>query len=299
MKKHAKRIVGFAVAAVGFASAMVALWPYIFPPKPDHEIRLVGPAESAPVINGDQAILPNPLIGDVLRLDGELFSDQPLFIVANHLDMGESGKIRAREVTIFATRISGGLIDASGQAATESEPTHIDAGFIFVAAARIEQTRVNASGGGGLDGMGGTDGPDGQDGNCGGFGAWEAAQAGGIALDGGDGGSGGNGGEVILLLSALDGFPAPNVTGGDGGARGTGGKGGSGGAGCTGLGGSQASRSRGADGSDGTPGDDGANGEITYREIQFHIVEDELSGIDLHDPAELTRARQRFVRRND
>ncbi len=291
--RKAKIIVGSVVTAVGFAAAVVGLYDKVFPPTPDERIRLV--KESNTVVISSPDFGHQPIIADRVTVEGVVVAGAPVHIVANHLDFGASGRIEAREVTIFATRVTGGFLDVSGVDGDSSNRDGSHAGSVFVAAARFDRTRVDATGGPGANGSNGRDGLDGRNGDCAGFGKWQGAQRGGDGAPGEDGGDGGNGGSVTLLLSTLDGFPDPNVAGGNGGEPGKGGRGGAGGTGCAGLGGIQGDEPDGRNGIDGDPGTDGAAGTTVMRKIRFRDVSKLIRAAE-RTPQSISAVRQTLVR---
>ena len=291
MTKTVKVIVVFVVTAVGFLAAVVALHEKLFPAR-DDEIRLV--TSSADVVLSSADLQNRVIAGNEVFVDGAVVASSPIFIVANHLDFGESGRIKAPEITIFSTRITGGLLDVSGADADASISGGANAGDIFVAAARIDRTRFRATGGSGANGRNGMDGLPGRDGDCAGFGNWRSAQRGGDGAPGEDGGDGGNGGTVTLLVWATDGFPDPNVDGGNGGEPGQGGRRGGGGTGCIGLGGAQGDQPAGRNGIDGDPGTHGAEGTTVVRAIRFREVRNLISEADETVPS-LSHVRQILI----
>ena len=295
MTKTVKVIVVVVVPAVGFVAAVVALYDRLFPAS-DDEIRLVTSAAAVVLSSSDlkNDLKNQVIVGDEVIVDGAVVASSPIFIVANHVDFGESGRIKAPEITIFSTRVTGGLLDVSGADADASTTRGANAGDIFVAAARIDRTRFRATGGTGANGRNGMDGPPGREGDCAGFGNWRSARRGGDGAPGEDGGDGGNGGTVTLLVWATDGFPDPNVDGGNGGEPGQGGRGGSGGTGCIGLGGAQGDQPSGRNGIDGDPGTDGAEGVAVVREIRLREVSNLIKEAHETGPS-LSNVRQTLI----
>lgn len=291
MTKTVKVIVVFMVGAVGFIAAVVGLHEKLFPAS-DDEIRLVK-SDAHVVISASN--LNQVITGNKVVVDGAVVASSPIYIVANHLDFGDSGRLKAPEITIFSTRITGGILDVSGADADASIRNGASAGDIFVAAARIDRTRFRATGGAGANGGNGTDGISGRDGDCAGFGDWKSAHRGGDGGPGEDGGDGGNGGTVTLLVWAMDGFPDPDVAGGNGGEPGKGGRGGTGGTGCIGLGGFQGDQPSGRNGIDGDPGTDGAEGPAVERAIRFREVRNLIRDADRTSPS-LINVRQTLIR---
>ena len=290
MEIGTKKVIGILVGAVGFASASIALWGYLFPPVPDNEI-LILPKDTSnvSVTKENNAIDTEYLKANQLVIDGvRLEVKEGGLLVANEIIMKNGGEIYGPELYVVSTRLDQGRINASGT-------IEGNGGSIVVASAQINGTEITsngqdgARGKDGMDGANGAAGANGRDGSCKGFGGWSSAQPGlpgGNGEDGDngvDGKNGGNGGSIMILTSyELTTTPqsegGAGGKGGKGGAAGLGGKGGRGGSGCTGLGGSQDGKPSGADGMDGKRGKgglDGRNGESqlpTVKLIKFESV---------------------------
>ena len=265
------------------------------------ESRLVRDGEAILIATADDLPHSQAIVGDTIRIDSAISVDRSVYVVANDLKFGPSGSIRASEVTIFATSVTGGSLDVSGADVTTLGGNGSDGGTIFIASGRVNGTRIDAVGGRGGKGEDGASGVDGQDGKCGAsipllnIDNWRGSKPGSDGVDGGDGGAGGRGGAVTILVSESGSFPEPNVPGGKGGMGGHGGSGGKGGAGCFGEGGNQPRRSDGNDGGAGDPGPDGAKGATVIREIDFGMVGRVLEGAVLTDPRVLAEAMQKLV----
>ena len=280
MNSKVKRIVVYVTSAVGFAAALIAIYEFIPGPKPT-EILLTPQSETI-VMSSSTLENNRPIVGDEVVVGERLVTGDTIYVVANHLLFGESSSLKAPKIVIFATRITGGLLDVSSEDATSPGDPGAPGGSIFVAAARLDGTRLDSSGGNGAKGRDGQDGTaPGIDGDCRGFGQWVGATDGGNGADGGNGGKGGKGGTITMLISHMDGFPEPIIAGGHGGARGIGGRGGRGGSGCMGLGGSQDSHSPGSNGADGVPGQTGDVGTLVHRQVHFKDVKRAIKDVDL------------------
>lgn len=232
--------------------------------------------------------------------------DSNVVIVANKIILSDKVKIAARNLSLVASHIQGGVIDISGENARASGSDGIDGGNLVLAYGFVEGLNVRASGGDGANGKTGAagargrDGSSGRNGSCKGFGGWRSARKGGNGGDGEagspgtNGGNGGNGGAVKILSVASEEIII-NVDGGNGGFGGVGGQGGvggnpgRGGKGCTGLGGSQSNASDGQGGSDGLPGKDGENGRhgeignVQRRALDFSVIAERYREMSTHD----------------
>ncbi len=269
----------YIVGAIGLAAALVALYPVVFPPPPDKEIFLIPSSNTQKDPPSSQTIdFKQLVIQDEVPIKETVEVDSPVYVVTNHLSFGEDGVLKAPEITIFATNITGGRLDASGGDATEEGQDGSNGGSVFVAAAHIQGTVIAAEGGRGERGKRGGGGSTGRNGRCSGFGRWRRAQTGGSGKPGGQGGSGGPGGAVTVFVSKEHGFPRANtrVEGGDYGQGGQGGPGGPGGSGCTGFGGTQRAAPAGPAGPQGDPGDPGEDGVVVVREIEFRDVKEAI-----------------------
>ena len=294
------KIGGYFVGAIGLAAALVSLYPVVFPPTPDNEILLIPspniPNDLSPLQAADFKQL---VIRSEVSINEPVEVDSPVYVVANHLSFGERGVLKAPEITIFATNVTGGRLDVSGSNATEEGKDGLKGGSIFVAAAHLQGTVIVAEGGNGARGQRGRGGSRGRVGRCSGFGRWRKAQNGGSGGRGGKGGSGGPGGTVTVVVSKEHGFPAANarVDGGDYGQGGQGGPGGPGGSGCTGLGGTQRAAPAGPAGPSGDSGDLGEDGVVVIQEIGFRDVKeavgDNLGSINI---AKLNAAKEQLTR---
>ena len=303
-----KRIVRFVVAAVGFVAAVITIVKVLDRQTPDVEIQIVTeetpketPKETPSVVLTPSEDIVQPIVGDTITVQGTVVFDEPVYIVGNHLDLGDSNRIKAPEINIISTRVIGGILDASGTDAESPGGDGANAGSIFIASAKIHNTHFLTAGGNGANGRNGRNGANGRDGECGPgiLNKWKGAHAGGNGEPGGNGGAGGNGGTVSLLVSQEDGFPEPNVAGGTGGQGGQGGQGGTGGRGCTGLGGSQASQPNGQTGTDGTGGNNGENGRVVKEGIKFRDVKEIIDESDLRNIESLRNARQKLLNASD
>ena len=156
----------------------------------------------------DDDAFDRPIVADEVLVNGAITTRKPVAIVANHLDFGRHGSIEAPAITVIANRVSGGRLDASGSDARRRGRSGTQAGSIFVAAARLERTLLDASGGNGAPGRRGRRGRNGVDGRCTSFFGiskwfggrrWRNATAGENGGDGGRGGNGGDGGTITLM----------------------------------------------------------------------------------------------------
>ena len=296
---NVKRIVVFIISAVGFIAACIALYPWILDTFfPEDRITLVNESELPPLgMNFDQT--DKPIVYSRINIDSELVFQNKIQIVTNELNFGPEGKLVAPQIDIFATRVSGGTLDVSGNNAQEFGDSGEEAGTIFIAAASVKDTKFIASGGNGKKGENGSTGKKGKNGQCaaskklGGDG-WIGAKDGGKGSDGKEGGDGGNGGNVKLLLAINQHpyRPEPNVNGGQPGEGGEGGKGGKGGKGCTGLGGTQDSHPKGHDGNSGDKGILGSLGNFISRDIKFRYVKNILEDSNIAVSSQLEAAKQ-------
>ena len=287
--KRRNAIIGFIVGTVGFISAVVGLWPIVFPPTPDHEIKLVNNG-SQQVIKPDTKLPTEKIIkADAIIIDGFDYKMQPdTMFLSNTLTMQNGGSISGEKITVISTQIYGGSI-------VSMKHGTLNGGEILIASAEINGTSIRASGLDGTDGKigangkNGVNGGNGRKGRCDGFGKFRRAKAGangGNGADGQpgtDGQSGGHGGQVSIFYSiALTNEPVADAgiggKGGTGGKGGAAGSGGAGGRGCTGLGGTQ---SNARNGTSGTPGRDGAIGKngsngnlgnVSKRKVAFKSV---------------------------
>lgn len=271
------------------------------PPPPQEPALLVeSTSETQLLLTQDQAErTTGPVVAAEVHVDTVIEMSTPVFVLTNHLRFGPEGALKAPEIVIFATHVAGGVLDASGAPGPpgssqsgagspgDSGGPGLPGGSVFVAAGRVDDTRIDASGGTGGVGETGKVGGAGRNGSCRGFGDWVGATDGGRGGRGGDGGLGGPGGEVAILVPALGrNYERPRVDGGAGGGGGDGGAGGRGGSGCTGLGGSQSGHPSGPGGGSGSPGGRGADGNVGIRDIRFTQVKTALDEVGrvLRDP---------------
>ena len=285
MSTRVRLVMKTVITAVGFAAALIAIYQFFAGPIPPAEI-LLAPQSETFVVSSSTLETNLPIVGDKVVVGEQLVSDDAIYIVANHLLFEEPGSLRAPEIVIFAPRITGGNLDVSGVAATFPEKPGTAGGSIFVAAARLEGTQLDSSGGNGADGQDGEDGRPGRDGECGSSllgGDWVGATDGGHGEDGEDGGDGGDGGTITMIVSELDGFPDPIIARGFGGNPGARGRGMRGGSGCTGLGGTQASHSPGSNGNEGNPGQHGEPGTLVQKQVHFEQVKQAMEDVNLTD----------------
>ena len=287
-----KKAIGFIVGFVGFVSAIVGLWPYVFPPKKDSEVMLVDENMPEIILNSNTEPLDEEIISaSTIIIDGIDYEfPSGMVMVTNKLIMQNGGSIKGDDISILSTIISGGAINAK-------ELENLNGGSILIASAQVNGTAIDATGGhgsngpDGVNGKNGAQGKNGRRGNCDGFGAWRAAAGGARGGDGGngtpgvDGQSGGDGGKIsIYHSSALTNEPTASQgkggLGGKGGKGGSAGSGGAGGRGCTGIGGTQSNAPNGRAGAAGTDGIDGKNansgnaGNISMRNISFRAVQE-------------------------
>jgi len=198
------------------------------------------------------------------------------FVATNELMIADGAKLTAKDLTIVATRLEGGQIDASGRPPKEPGATGDPGGNVFIAAARIRGTSIRADGGRGGDGSPGLAGSNGRDGKCDGFGGYRGADPGQPGQPGNRGGNGGDGG-YITVLTSYPFTPQPSLRAGEPGKGGPGGSGGRGGAGCVGLGGTQPSQDPGPPGPTGADGLRGSEGTPDVRtDVPFDKVTDKF-----------------------
>ena len=158
------------------------------------ESRLVRDGEAILIATADDLPHSQAIVGDTIRIDSAISVDRSVYVVANDLKFGPSGSIRASEVTIFATSVTGGSLDVSGADVTTLGGNGSDGGTIFIASGRVNGTRIDAVGGRGGKGEDGASGVDGQDGKCGAsipllnIDNWRGSKPGSDGVDGGDGG---------------------------------------------------------------------------------------------------------------
>lgn len=295
MPRLLKRALLFATGTIGFAAAVVQLIPLVLAPPDDTEIVLVSSAEEPYILDQDAANrLVGPVVAGKVRIDEIVETDTPVYVLTNLLQFGERGVLNAPAIAIFATRVVGGELDVSGakgpdgttpESSRGSSGDHGDSGlpggWIFLAAARVEGTRIEASGGAGGRGEDGRDGASGRDGECDGFGGYVGARNGGAGGRGGNGGAGGDGGEVAIFVPANgSNYVLPNISAGSPGESGRGGQGGRGGTGCAGLGGIQDGHPDGPPGDDGDPGADGEDGAVVlFQSVSFARVKAALDAV--------------------
>ena len=157
MNKNLRRILSYVIGAVGFVAALIAIheffWPIIDPEK-----ILLTPEAKTTILSSNMLETNRPIVGDEVVVGGRLNSSDAIYVVANHLHFGESGSLKAPRVVIFATRITRGSLDVSGDDATSSGGPGTEGGSIFVAAARLYGTQLDASGGNGAEGQDGRNG---------------------------------------------------------------------------------------------------------------------------------------------
>jgi len=188
MKSKAKKVGLFIVGAVGFLSALIGLWDYIFPPTPDSKLWLM-PKDSQNILF-NQAHLPE---GDMIEaneitIDGvKVTLRNGSVLVANIINLINGAEIFGDSITLIATRIEGGRI-SSTRARNDKH-----GGDIFVTAAIINGTSIESNGAigrngrDGEDGQNGARGSNGRNGSCKGFGGWKKAQPGDNGANGGNG----------------------------------------------------------------------------------------------------------------
>lgn len=236
---------------------------------------------------------------DALIVDGvQVEAPAGAVYIANRFELRNGGEIVGSDFAVITSALIGGRLAAIGTLGNPGSSPGANGtgggrgGRLVVAAARVQGTKLQATGGMGGDGargatgVAGSNGSNGQDGQCGpgalgqfrGSTDGGSGAGGGVGEHGGSGGGGGQGGE-LFLLTLRDASPEIQVDGGmggrggEGGAGGPGGAGGKGGAGCNGLGGSQPTRPNGRDGQDGAPGEagsagpQGASGTIWHRRL--------------------------------
>ncbi len=295
------KITAVVVGTIGFVAACVTLYPWaITKICPEDGIALIQDSQQLlQVLNIDE--LDSPVLHPRIQIDKELVSQNHVKIVTNELVFKPEGKLIAPDITIFATRISGGELNVRGSDAQKPGATGGHAGTIFIGAATLKDTKIDASGGNGKKGGKGNNGSEGRDGRCTSRllqgQRWIGATDGGHGSNGQNGGNGGNGGEVTLLLAMNEHpyQPEPNVNGGQPGEGGAGGKGGKGGKGCAGPGGIQASHPDGLDGSPGDPGIGGEPGTFVSRDVNFRNVKKILDDVNLSAPNELKTAMETIL----
>ena len=290
---NVKHFVIFVVSAVVFVAVAVAFDSKI--------VNLVFPQDISLVIDSHQPplVLTNnnlklPIINPTVRIDYELNSPSQIHIVANDLIFGSEGKLVAPSITIFATRVSDGMLDVSGKNAEYDGEAGNHAGTVFIASASVNGTKIDASGGFGQNGSKGWNGRRGRNGKCNLFSGWSRATNGENGDDGKDGGNGGNGGNVILLLGLNKHpySPLPYVSGGQPGMGGQGGRGGWGGRGCADLGGIQSKTRDGSRGRDGGNGAEGLNGIVVSKKLNFRKVKKMLDDINLSEADKLEAVKE-------
>ena len=277
---------GSRVALVTLADAFPEPWSHkesSCPNDSDPTFIVESPSETPLALTQEEAERAAGLVvAAEVNVDTVVELSTPVFVLANALRFGPEGVLKAPTIVVFAARLTGGVLDASGgpgiqgssQASAGSTGAPGDPGFqggsIFVAARRVDGTRIIAAGGPGGIGETGKTGSSGRNGRCDGFGGWVGATDGGRGGSGGDGGRGGSGGEVTMFVPEYGrNYESPRVSGGAGGAGGQGGPGGRGGSGCSGLGGIQSGHPSGPGGGGGGRGDRGIDGVVRSRNIQF------------------------------
>ena len=232
-----------------------------------------------------------PLVSERIEVSGTVAFTESVFIVTERFTgVGSDATLRAPEILVFATQMDGVRLDSSPLKGEDGDDAKerggagdngnngASGGDIFVAAGRVDNSPLIASGSRGGDGGKGARGHKGRNGDCAGFGGWVGALDGGDGGRGGDGGNGGNGGRITVIVTGgqLRG-PQPVVRGGPGGAPGRGGPGGNGGRGCSGLGGVQSSHPDGAPGANGQPGAVGLPGDVVTFPHSFSEVAEAIS----------------------
>ena len=253
---------------------------------------LVEPSSETPLaLTQEEAVRAAGLVvAAEVNVDTVVELSTPVFVLANSLRFGPEGVLKAPTIVVFAARLIGGALDASGAPGVQGssqDGAGFQGGSIFVAAGSVDGTRIEAAGGPGGIGETGKTGRAGRNGRCDGFGRWVGATDGGRGGSGGDGGRGGSGGEVTMFVPEYRrNYESPRVNGGAGGAGGQGGSGGRGGSGCSGLGGIQSGHPSGPGGGSGSRGERGTDGVVRSRNIQLVEIKAALDevGQALLDP---------------
>lgn len=226
-------------------------------------------------------------IFDVITVVGDVTLPPGSLLVANKIIFDDTARLHSPDLTIVASVLDGGIIDASGLSPGDS------GGTVFIAADLIRGTTTLANGRDGRRGTNGAAGVDGRKGKCDGFGGYRGADKGGNGSPGGAGGSGGDGGRIGVLTSSAP-SPPPSAEAGEGGQGGQGGPGGRGGAGCVGLGGSQPTQPNGNGGTNGKAGESGKRGQVELKEIDFALVATAISSLGNLDEVSAAQIRDRL-----
>lgn len=140
----------YVAAPVGFVAARVGLYQFLtFPthPPPSHEVKLT-PESGITVVSADSLDPSRTIVGDQIVIAEQLVSENAVYIVANHLLFGKSAGLRAPEIIVFATQITGERLDVSGSHAASPGGHGAGGGSIFVASACTRGMRLDLSGGG-------------------------------------------------------------------------------------------------------------------------------------------------------
>ena len=238
-------------------------------------------APQIPVAGHIQSLPPGLLYGDNLVVDAFFESEQPVRIVARTVTFAPSAGIRAPQIDILASAITGGRLDASGTPGADPGADGNNGGTISVVAATVTALTIDVSGGAGAPGQPGQPGSAGRRARCGRAcdGGHNRAGRGGRGHPGGDGGDGGDGGTIRLVgpwhenidVGGYDGGAAAVAFGGGlGGPSGPGGAGGPGGGGCSACPvpfcdcdwDGKSGAANGSSGPDGQPGMDGSEGAL-------------------------------------
>lgn len=296
-------VIGALAAILGLVLGAKELYQWSRPSPEDYKITQ---SERSLLIDANNIHLEWPHVeANEIIIDGQQV-DVPrnAMLVANNIKLSGGSSLHGTEFSIITSKISGGLIDVSGDNGAHgrlevngrtSPETGQEGGSLWLLAAIVDSTLIRANGGTGGNGLNGRDGTpgrpgaDGRNGDCAGFGGYKGAQAGsdghpgGAGENGQNGADGGRGGTVDLFVPT--GYrPNAEVSGGTGGSGGIGGAGGSGGpggrggSGCVGLGGSQPNEKNGRPGSPGPSGSNGNDGDspgagsINYHDIDMEII---------------------------
>jgi hypothetical protein len=263
------------------------------PARKPEDIRLVD-SESSMFLSPQNMPTGSVFVADRVAIDGVVTLPAGALIAGNEVSFANGAKISSRDVTIIATRVEGGQIDASGVTPAGPGAQGQSGGTVFIAAAVIRGTSIVADGSDGRRGSDGEPGTNGRDGECDGFGGYRGANPGGQGGHGGRGGDGGSGGRIVVFVNSVS-RPDTSVSPGKSGAGGAGGPGGRGGAGCIGLGGSQPTQQNGIPGASGDEGSRGQPGQSDIRTgVPFEAVAEKFRGARSELPSSLNALRQQI-----